>query len=117
MIKKLLFSMVMLTSLILAGCGDKVEPFLGYWHQETENRPVTLHIKPDGAGVVVRINQLVFGTYEQFNELGRVSDQDVLSIEDRIQLRLENGQLVDVDKPTTRFNRITESQYAEITNR
>lgn len=116
MIKKLFLSLAMLASLVLAGCSDKNEPFIGYWHQDTDTRPITLHIKPDGDNVMVRINQLIFGNYVKHNELGRVADKDVLSIADRIQVRLEDGQLIDVDNSSTRFKQITEAQYEEITN-
>ena len=99
--------------LSLAGCSDNhAEPFIGYWLQDSQQRPVSLHIKEDGTDVIVTIGQLVFGRYETEHEPGHASQEHLLTISDGTkQLRYENDMLVDVEDGEVRFNRITEQQY------
>ncbi|CAM5208692.1 hypothetical protein OURE66S_02637 [Oligella ureolytica] len=99
--------------LAVAGCSDNhTEPFVGYWLQDSPQRPVSLHIKEDGADVIVTIGQLVFGRYETEHESGHVRQEHLLTIADGTkQLRYENDVLVDVEDSDVRFNRVTEQQY------
>lgn len=114
MFRKFVFPFLLLGFLSLTACTEKNlnEPFLGYWLQETDKQPISLHIKEDGPDVVVRAGQLSFGIYETYNWPGEVKQENLLNMGNgRLQLRYEDGKLVDVDNKQSIFRQIDEAQY------
>lgn len=97
---------------LISGCSEShATPFLGYWLQDAERRPVSLHIKEDGQDVMVRIGQLSFGKYQFDNALGQVKQEGLLNIGNQKQLRYVDGNLIDVDDESAVFKRINEQEY------
>lgn len=89
----------------------------GYWLQQTDKRPMSLHIKPDGSDYLVNVGRLNFGNYDISAQPATLSAKDILTIDQRKQLRLDPGTdiLSDVDHPTIHFIRITQAQYEKAT--
>jgi len=113
-LKRLFFPFLLLGFISLSACTEKnlAEPFLGYWLQDTDKRPISLHIKEDGPDVVVRAGQLSLGTYETYNWPGEVKQENLLNMGNgRLQLRYEDGRLVNVDDDKYTFRQIDEAQY------
>jgi|SRR5699024_6738756 len=112
----LLIPCLAFVGMVLIGCSENHnEPFIGYWLQDTDKRPVSLHIKEDGSDVIVDIGQLTFGKYEILNEPGHAKQEHLLTVgEGKKQLRYENNALVDLDDDSVRFSRIDETRYREV---
>lgn len=107
------------TTLILAGCEQPTRSpnVSGYWLQHTEQRPMSLHIKPDGKDYIVNVGRLNFGTYDISAQPATLKTATTLTINDRKQLRFDEASdsLTDIDHPAIRFARITQTQYEQIT--
>ena len=103
------------TALFMAGC-EQAPPkptLTGYWLQQIDKRPMSLHIKPDGNSYIVNVGRMNFGNYDITAQPASLKPGDVLTIDQRKQLRLDPATdvLSDVDYPSIRFIRITQAQY------
>lgn len=109
--RRIFFTALLSSAFFVSGCSEsESKPFVGYWLQQTEDRPVSLHIKESGNDVQVKIGQLVFGRYETVNEQG-VIKKGTLNIGNEKILKLDQNSLVDIDDPNVIFRPVSESAY------
>ena len=104
-----------IAALFMAGCEQATTApgVTGYWLQQSDKRPMSLHIKPDGNEYLVNVGRLNFGHYDISAQPAKLNSTDILTIDQRKQVRLDPATdiLTDVDHPTIRFIRITQAQY------
>jgi hypothetical protein len=111
--RKLIFVSGLIAISLITGCQTKEEKFAGYWLQNSDKRPVSMHIKPDGSDFLVNINQLNFGRFSRDIEKGVYKGTGILTIGEKKQVRYsgDNDSLSDVDDKTITFKRVTADQY------
>ncbi|WP_123659871.1 MULTISPECIES: hypothetical protein [Alcaligenaceae] len=106
-------------ALLLAGCEQATQApqVTGYWLQQTDKRPMSLHIKPDGEHYIVNVGRMNFGSYDVTAQPAALKADNTLTINQRKQLRLDpaSDTLSDVDHPSIRFSRITQAHYEQAT--
>ncbi|RSE63639.1 hypothetical protein EGT81_04890 [Alcaligenes faecalis] len=111
--RKLIFVSGLIAISLITGCQTKEEKLSGYWLQNSEKRPVSMHIKPDDSDFLVNINQLNFGRFSRDIEKGVYKGNGILTIGEKKQVRYsgDNDSLSDVDDKTITFKRVTADQY------
>lgn len=104
---------------LLTGCDNKQEKLVGYWLQETDNRPISMHIKPDGKDFLVNINQLNFGRFSRDIEKGIYKGDGILTIGEKKQIKYQedSDSISDVDDKSIYFKRVTEEKYKAASTR
>ncbi|AYN21969.1 hypothetical protein AB6N01_09990 [Alcaligenes nematophilus] len=106
---------------LLSGCQDNLNaPFVGYWLEQKDERPATLHVTEDGPNLVVRVRQIsmISGTYRQHNFPAKARENGVMTISDKWQLTYDKSQkhLTDSDGRYKPFKKISESEYKSLTS-
>lgn len=116
-----IFALGAISFTLLAGCQDNLNaPFVGYWLEQKEDRPATLHITEDGPNLVLRIRQIdiFFGGYKRHNFQAKARENGVITIEGKWQLVYDKSSkmLNDSDNHYKSFKRISEDEYKRLTS-
>jgi len=111
--RKFIFISGLIAISLITGCQTKEENFAGYWLQNSDKRPISMYIKPDGSDFLVNINQLNFGRFSRDIEKGIYKGNGILTIGEKKQVKYsgDNDSLSDVDDETITFKRVTADQY------
>lgn len=106
---------------LIAGCQDNLNvPFVGYWLEQTDDRPATLHITEDGPDLVVRIRQvsILSGNYRRDNFPAKARQDNVMTIADKWQFIYDkqSKMLKDSDNHYKPFKKISDDEYKRLTS-
>ncbi|QXR34697.1 hypothetical protein EGK70_012525 [Alcaligenes aquatilis] len=106
---------------LLAGCQDNLNaPFVGYWLEQKEDRPATLHITEDGPDLVFRVRQhdFLFGGYEKYNFPAKARENGVMTVSGKWQFNYDKQTktLNESDKRYKSFKKISEAEYKTLTS-
>lgn len=107
------------TLTLLTGCKNNINtPFIGYWLEQKEDRPATLHITENGPDLVLRIRQIdiLFGGYAKHNFPAKARENGVMTIAGKWQLNFDESSqiLSDSDNHYKNFKKISEDEYKRL---
>ena len=107
--------------ILLTGCQENSNaPFVGYWLEQKDELPATLHVTEDGPNLVVRARQIsiISGTYRQHNFPAKARENGVMTISDKWQLTYDKSKkiLTDSDNRYKSFKKISEGEYKNFTS-
>lgn len=107
--------------ILLSGCKENSNtPFVGFWLEQKNELPATLHVTEDGPNLVVRVRQIssISGTYRQHNFPAKARENGVMTISDKWQLTYDESRktLTDSDGRYKSFKKISEGEYKKLTS-